>query len=178
MAAMSLISCRRLKTTWGSGERRKHWHKYKSATFSFFFILRFFSNYFASGMGFQLEYESTNVSQWSYGSGACGGNFTSPNGIITSPSYPDNYPTTHYYNGTLYSAVCIYTISQPTGTLILLNFLSFDLYDYGSVCDSYDDNLEIRDGPSFDSPLLARLCGTKIPDQIQTSQNQLWMKWG
>ena len=134
-----------------------------------FFILRFFSNYFASGLGFQVEYESTNVSHWSYGSGACGGSFTTPNGILTSPSYPNNYPRLQD---------CIYTISQQTGSVILLNFLSMDMQIcIGSWCDACDYYyLEIREGPSDDSPLLDKLCGNEIPAQIQSSQNQLWMK--
>ena len=140
-------------------------------TICYWFILRFFSNYVASGLGFQLAYESTNVSQWSYGSGACGGNFSTLNGILASPSYPDNYPN---------NADCIYTISQQTGTVILLNFLSMDIqictHNWCDPC--FFDYLEIRDGPSADSSLLERLCGSEIPAPIQSSQNQLWMKWG
>ena len=120
------------------------------------------------GLRFRLRYESSNVSHWHYGSGACGGSFSTSNGAITSPSYPDNYPD---------HAICIYTISQPNDTVIQLNFLSFILKDSSvSTCNYYDDNLEIRDGPLHESPLLARLCGSTIPAQIQSSQNQLWMK--
>merc|ERR1711879_543538 len=85
--------------------------------------IRFFSNYYESGRGFQLRYESSNVSKWSYNFGACGGNFTTPQGIITSPSYPDNYPD---------NADCIYTISQPYGVTILLNFLSMDIWSHST----------------------------------------------
>ena len=92
--------------------------------------------------------------------GACGGSFTSPNGLIYSPSYPENYQN---------NADCIYTIYLPTGTIILLNFLSMDT----ERCSDY---LEIRDGPSDGSPLLVELCGNEIPDAILSSQNQLWMK--
>ena len=117
-------------------------------------------------MGFQLEYESTDASQWTFRIGACGGSFTTPQGIFTSPSYPENYPD---------NADCIYTISQPTGTVILLNFLSMDIDDGGySACNL--DYLEIRDGPSVDSTVLGKLCGNEIPDPIQSSQNHLWMK--
>ena len=129
-----------------------------------FFFFRFFSNYIASGLGFQLEYESTNVSHWTYNFGACGGAFTTPNGVLTSPSYPGNYPD---------NADCIYAISQPTGTVILLNFYSMDVGSH-SVC--IYDYLEIKDGPLADSPLLDKLCGSEIPASIQSSQNQLWMK--
>ena len=127
-------------------------------------IFRFSSNHFESGLGFELEYESTNVSQWTYGSGICGGNFTTQNGIFISPSSPDNYP---------HNTDCIYTISQPNGTVILLNFITMNIESH-STCGF--DYLEIRDGPSDDSPFLDKLCGSEIPAPIQSNQNQLWMK--
>ena len=129
-----------------------------------FFFHRFSSNYFDSGLGFELKYESSNVSQWSYNFGACGGSFITPQGILASPSYPDNYPG---------NADCTYTISQPNGNVILMNFLSMDIEDDTSC--SYD-YLEIRDGLSDTSTLLDKLCGSEIPAPIQSSQNQLWMK--
>ena len=118
-------------------------------------------------MGFKLEYESTNVSQWSYNFGACGGSFTTKQGIFTSPSYPDNYP---------YNADCTYNISQPNGTVILLNFLSMDMEYDDYWCGGCCDYLEIRDGPSADSPLLDKLCVSDIPAPVQSSQNQLRIK--
>ena len=100
-------------------------------------------------------------------SGSCGGSFTSVNGHMSSPSYPNNYQA---------NEDCIYTVSESTGTVILLNFLSMDIHKYSwdSSCDY--DYLEIRDGPSDDSPLLDKLCGSEIPAPIQSTQNQLWMK--
>ena len=103
--------------------------------------------------------------------GACGGNFTAPSGFIYSPSYPDNYPG---------NADCIYTISQPTGTIIRLNTISMNtqLKECTQAwCDPCEyDYLEIRDGTSYDSPLLDKQCGIEIFAPIQSSQNQLWMK--
>ena len=125
------------------------------------------SNYFENGPGFQLRYESSNVSQWSYGSGSCGGNFTTPHGILTSPSYPDHYPN---------DVDCIFLISQPNGTVILLNFISIDMEYDEEWCGGCCDYLEIRNGPSDDTPHLDKLCGSEIPAPIQSSQNQLWMK--
>ena len=138
-------------------------------------IPRFFSNYIASGLGFQLEYESTNVSHWTYNSGACGGNFTTANGALTSPSYPSRYPD---------FADCIYTISQPTGTVIVLKLLSMDIGEYPKWClfafgrgnIPVGDYLEVKDGPSAGSPLLDYFCGKEIPAPIQSSQSNLWMK--
>ena len=75
-------------------------------------------------MGFQLEYESSVVFQHGviYRFDECGGGyFSTTNGTIASPSYPENYPD---------NADCIYTIWQPTGTVIMLNFVSMDIeYD-------------------------------------------------
>ena len=126
---------------------------------------RFTSNYIESGDGFQIEYESTNMSgQMNYLSGECDGYFTTTNGTINSPSYPDNYPN---------NADCIYTISQPTGTAIVLTFMTMDIKSH-STCKF--DYLEIRDGISDDSSVLIKLCGNEIPTPIQSSQNQVWMK--
>ena len=102
--------------------------------------------------------------QWSYSRGECGGNFTTPNGLLTSPSYPDNYPNT---------ADCVYTISQPFGTIIALTFHSMDMESH-YFCNY--DYLDIRDGTSIDAPVLEKICGTDIPATIKSSQNQVWMK--
>ena len=97
--------------------------------------------------------------------GSCGGNFTAPNKLLASPSYPDQYPE---------EADCLYIISQPTGTVILLIVLSLDI-DCSEECVDYWDFLEVRDGPSEASPVLGRLSGSDIPVPIQSSQNQVWM---
>ena len=134
-------------------------------------IHRFTSNpYFEGGLGFQLKYESTNVDpQIIYRIGGCGGSFTSPNGHLTSPSHPDNYPS--YQD-------CVYTISHPTDTLILLKFHTMDIercsHTSHTTCSC--DYLEIRDGTSADSLVLDKLCGDKTPSPIQFSQNEVWMK--
>ena len=99
--------------------------------------------------------------------GECGGNFTALNSTLYSPSYPENYPD---------NEDCIYKISQPTKTVILLNVLSIDTEKSSSTSMCFDF-LEIRDGPSETSPLLGKLCGSDIPAPIHTSQNQLWLRW-
>ena len=95
--------------------------------------------------------------------GSCGGDFTTPNGILYSKSYPDNYPE---------NTDCIYTISQPKGTVIRLNFLSMDVEAH-PTCNY--DYLEIRDGPTAASTVLDKRCGKKT-GPIQSTQNKLWMK--
>ena len=146
--------------------RHKNTSKYCKFSFP-----RFYSNSFASGLGFYLEYESTNDSQWDYSHGACGGSFTASNGILNSPLYPEDEVDPGYGYGYW---DCIYRISQPVGAVILLNFLNLDTEMDWSCVSCY---LDIRDGSSGDSPLLKRLCDGEIPAPIQSSQNHLWMKW-
>ena len=104
-------------------------------------------------------------------SGSCGDEFTETIGHISSPLYPNNYPA---------NADCIYTISQPTGTVIKLNFLSMNIYkmEVNSPCKN-GDYLEFRDdGPFFTqfSPDDVTLCGSEIPAPITSIGNKLWMK--
>ena len=97
-------------------------------------------------------------------SGSCGGTFSNANGLLSSPSFPNNYRS---------NEDCIYTISQPTGTVILLKFLRMHIESHSSCIWDY---LEIRDGPSASSPLLAKLCGSEIPASMKSRQNKLWMR--
>ena len=116
-----------------------------------------------------------------------GGYFSTTNGTITSPDYPENYPG---------NADCIYTIHQPTGTVIMLNILSMDIeyysedYDYYYDNDDYDyhqyggvtcwDYLEIREGALEHSTHIDGYCGDEtvlsLPIVIQTTQNNVWMR--
>ena len=134
------------------------------------FFPRFFSNYFKSGLGFQLKYETSDQFQGMiHRFDECGGYFSTEKGSITSPTYPNKqeYPI---------NARCIYAISQPTDTVIHLSFLRVDLEASGGACGACCDYLEIRDGPSEDATLLHKLCGNEIPEPIQSTGNHLWMK--
>ena len=136
--------------------------------------------------GFKLAYESTNISEWSYSSRytqSYGSSWppsdTSPhislstqNGILTSPY--------RFYNTQRYKFS--YTVSQPIGNIIYLNFINININIVNiinrvkqvvSTCNNY---LEFRDGPSAESTFLLKICDNQIPAQIQTSQNHLWMR--
>ena len=104
--------------------------------------------------------ESFNMCQ---NSGICGGNFTTPSGLLTSPAYPNKHPE---------SAECIYTITQPLGSFINISILLFDI----SIKYQQNDYLEIRDGNSELSPLIGKFYGNNIPAFILTTQNHMWMK--
>merc|ERR1719228_2822345 len=47
-------------------------------------------------------------------------------------------------------------------------------HDHGTTCDS--SYLEVRDGSSSSSPLIAKLCGRVIPNTIYSSGSSLWFK--
>ena len=106
-----------------------------------------------------------------YRIGECGGSFTTPKGLLTSPLYPNNYPD---------NADCVYTISLSKGNHILLTFQSMDIQDYDTGYEDYgscsSDYLEIRDVSSDGSSFLDRFCGREIPDPIKSKHSQLWMK--
>ena len=164
-----------------------------------FSCFRFKSNLVESGYGFQLEYEQTNEAPtMSNRSGLCGTSVSTPIGILTSPSFPENYPN---------NKDCIYTISQPKGNRIILNIVSMDIefdtyykdyygffdydYFYHTIYEDYqhhqyggltcnDDYLEIRDGASEKSPLIDGYCGSSanlsFPILIEPTQNNVWMR--
>lgn len=63
---------------------------------------------------------------------ACGGRFFSPNGVITSPGYPELYGS---------NMDCAYTIKVPSGKQVHLDIKGFEL-EQSPSCDY--DFLEIR----------------------------------
>ena len=88
---------------------------------------------------------------------------------MTSPSFPDAYP---------FNADCVYLISQSRGYLISLRYLMFDTEE---VCAEnelgyWGDYLEIRDGKSENSPIMAILCGAKTIAPMQSTKNSVWMR--
>ena len=132
-------------------------------------------------MMYAVKNSSEAMPQRTFRIGSCGGNFSTPNGILTSPSYPENYTD---------NADCIYTISQPYGTIINLtvtdmeinnhqiSLFGFSYYSYyysdDSTCNT--DYLEIRDGSSQNSPLISYLCGDETPEPVVTTQSNVWMR--
>ena len=115
-------------------------------------------------LGFMFQYD-TAVEGETIRFG-CGGNLTTEKGILTSPSFPYNYPE---------DQSCIYTISVSTERFINITFSTLDIKcneDVGS------DFIEIRDGSMENSPLMIKDCndGNSIPTKMQSTQNFLWIK--
>ena len=115
----------------------------------------------------------------------CNGNFTSSEGVLTSPSYPS-----HYHN----DADCIYLVSLLVGTHMQISITNMDIEyttdDYDYLHENFDyhqfdgmtcfDFLELRDGKSRNSPLIGKYCGDSdvipLPLTLLTSGEFLWLR--
>ncbi|PVD37829.1 hypothetical protein C0Q70_00431 [Pomacea canaliculata] len=106
------------------------------------------------GKGFFAEYEAI-----------CGGEINKDQGFLTSPNYPDDYRP---------NKDCIWKISVEEGYSVALKFQSFEIENHDNCVYDY---LEVRDGSEESSPLLGRYCGYKIPDDIKSSGNKLYVKF-
>ncbi|XP_069688891.1 cubilin [Periplaneta americana] len=106
----------------------------------------------------------------------------SSNGAVTSKGFKIRYAfagCNRNYTGVQgriwmeeVSADCTLTVQAPTNSTIALYFLSF-YRDTSDECSSA--GLEVRDGPSRNSPKLARLCGYMLPNPIFSTGNTLWI---
>ena len=129
--------------------------------------LKFTSNYQGIGKGFNISYESVNQTKWAFNSGSCGGYFSSQNGVLTSPSFPNSYPA---------AKDCVYVVSVLSGHYVNLTFHAMDIKCHAS--GQVSDDIEIRDGKSEDSPLIGQFCGnaSTMPEFIQTTQNYMRLR--
>lgn len=120
--------------------------------------IKFTSDYARQGAGFSLRYEIFKT-----GSEDCSKNFTSPNGTIESPGFPEKYP---------HNLDCTFTILAKPKMEIILQFLTFDLeHDPLQVGegDCKYDWLDIWDGIPHVGPLIGKYCGTKTPSELRSS---------
>ncbi|XP_026057290.1 cubilin-like [Carassius auratus] len=115
--------------------------------------IRFKSDSSVSRAGFRAMYEL-----------ACGGTL-SGSGQIRTPMHPDPYP---------HNKVCEWVINQPEGYVVTLNFLTFDV-EGSSTC--VFDYVEVRDGPSIDSPLIGRYCGINMPPMLESTQKSMFIRF-
>ncbi|XP_013067334.2 tolloid-like protein 1 isoform X2 [Biomphalaria glabrata] len=109
---------------------------------------------YGQGQGFTIAYEAL-----------CGGEIKKEEGIISSPNYPDHYVP---------ERVCVWQITVPIEFTVALKFQTFDIENQFNCQMDY---LEIRDGPSETSPLIGNFCGNKIPEDIQSTGHQLYLKF-
>lgn len=84
---------------------------------------------------------------------------------LESPNYPLDY---------LPSKECIWKITVPHDYQVALKFQSFEVENH-DTCNY--DYVEIRDGVSPDSRLIGIFCGYKIPPDIRSTSNKLFVKF-
>ncbi|BHF63167.1 Bone morphoproteintic protein 1 [Sparganum proliferum] len=96
---------------------------------------------------------------------ACGDYLRKGSGYITSPGFPKEYPP---------NSRCIWRIEVPSGFFVVLKFSRFELEDQ---FDCPYDYLEIYDGPLDPSSMLRKLCGTLLPEPVNSTSNVMTLKF-
>nr|P28824.1 RecName: Full=Neuropilin-1; AltName: Full=A5 antigen; AltName: Full=A5 protein; Flags: Precursor [Xenopus laevis] len=119
-------------------------------------FIRFVSDYETPGAGFSIRYEVFKTGP------ECSRNFTSSNGVIKSPKYPEKYPN---------ALECTYIIFAPKMQEIVLEFESFELEadsnaPGGQTCRY--DWLGIWDGFPGVGPHIGRYCGQNTPGRVRS----------
>jgi hypothetical protein len=133
-------------------------------TTSEFLYIQFSTNYYGTGYGFRISL--TGIPTPSSPAPYCDQNFNQDSGFFTSPFYGYQYPD---------NADCVWTflIANPAHNAIQVELTNYNI-EYSQDC--FSDYLEFRDGPSYNSPVLARLCGNAYNTTVVTSSsNQLWV---
>jgi len=92
------------------------------------------------------------------------------NGTLSSPNYPiDNY---------LPSAFCFWSITVSPNKRVKFAFTVFTLGSCSLECSSDTCTyVEVYDGPSESSPLLARFCHGSAQEEKVSSGNQMFVKF-
>uniref|UniRef100_A0A8C2FV93 Metalloendopeptidase n=1 Tax=Cyprinus carpio TaxID=7962 RepID=A0A8C2FV93_CYPCA len=90
---------------------------------------------------------------------------TSVSGIITSPNWPDKYPS---------KKACTWTLSTTPGHRIKLAFEEIDM-EANEEC-AYD-YLEIYDGPNGRATSFGRFCGSKKTSPVISSGNSMFLQF-
>lgn len=95
---------------------------------------------------------------------ACGGDLTSPTGVITSPNFPNRYNR---------GSRCAWSITVPTGQQISLSFTNFSI-GFGNCLF---EGLTIYNGPDINAPVLGSFCGKTLPPYLISTGNSLYLRF-
>ncbi|XP_014469873.1 PREDICTED: bone morphogenetic protein 1-like [Dinoponera quadriceps] len=105
--------------------------------------------------GFTANYEAV-----------CGGDVELDGvGHLESPNYPEEYQS---------SKECVWRLSVPRDYQVALKFQSFEIENHDNCVYDY---VEVRDGHNEDSALIGVYCGYKVPPDIKSTGNQLFVKF-
>uniref|UniRef100_A0A4W4F6Q8 Cubilin n=1 Tax=Electrophorus electricus TaxID=8005 RepID=A0A4W4F6Q8_ELEEL len=91
----------------------------------------------------------------------CGGAQSGEGGVISSPHYPEIYPS---------PSRCAWLLEAPEGHTITLTFTYFEVEEH-SQCSW--DSVSIFNGGSPGAPLIGQYCGHSSPGTIQSGSNKL-----
>uniref|UniRef100_A0A671NKD0 CUB domain-containing protein n=1 Tax=Sinocyclocheilus anshuiensis TaxID=1608454 RepID=A0A671NKD0_9TELE len=80
---------------------------------------------------------------------------------ISSPGYPNNYPS---------PSRCTWLLEAPVGHTIILTFTYFEMEEH-SQCTW--DSVTVFNGASPGSPVIGQYCGHNSPGTIQSGSNKL-----
>lgn len=90
---------------------------------------------------------------------------SSEEGLIQSPNYPDDYRP---------NKECIWTIKTSPNYQVALRFHAFELEIHENCVYDF---VEIRDGGLESSRLLGKFCGQKLPLELHSTGNELWLRF-
>ncbi|XP_077127218.1 CUB and sushi domain-containing protein 3 isoform X7 [Ranitomeya variabilis] len=86
----------------------------------------------------------------------CGGAMIDFSGVILSPGFPGNYPS---------SLDCTWTIKLPIGFGVHLQFVNFST-------ETIHDYLEVRSGPADTGSVIGRLSGPQVPASLFSTTHE------
>jgi len=95
---------------------------------------------------------------------SCGGILTSFTGILSSPHFPEPYPS---------NIECIWTIKATQGFNLEISFKNLSLVE-SKHCN--EDYLEFRD-ENENGKLLGTYCGNKMPEEPLILSQRIWIKF-
>ncbi|XP_056258852.1 bone morphogenetic protein 1-like isoform X4 [Seriola aureovittata] len=89
----------------------------------------------------------------------------SVSGVISSPNWPDRYPS---------KKACTWSLSTTPGHRIKLVFNEIDMESH---LECAYDHLELYDGRDVRAQSLGRFCGTKKPSPVVSSGNKMFLRF-
>ncbi|XP_023693831.1 bone morphogenetic protein 1-like isoform X1 [Paramormyrops kingsleyae] len=89
----------------------------------------------------------------------------SVSGIITSPNWPDNYPS---------KKACTWALSTTPGHRIKIAFNEIDMETH---LECAYDHLEVYDGRDAKAPSLGRYCGSKKPAPLISTGDRMFLRF-
>ncbi|XP_037621272.1 dorsal-ventral patterning tolloid-like protein 1 isoform X2 [Sebastes umbrosus] len=98
-------------------------------------------------------------------SAECEHKIHSPSGTLSSPNWPDKYPS---------RKECTWDITATPGHRVKIAFNEFEIEQHQEC--AYD-HLEAFDGDSDTAAILGRLCGSKIPEQLVSTGNKMYLRF-